>query len=244
MNDNEWLNRLLALQKIDLVVKNQLNIIDNLEAYLNKLLICIDNCKKNIDKMFDEINLWNNEINLYDNKVLQIKAKIEELKERGLLKIKQNTYDALNIELEKKQNENHKILQEKNNLIDKIKDYNNKIKDYNFFVENLHLKINKKIEKAKIKLDNYKIKLDKNTNIRRRIIKNISDNYIQPYLSIKRKYDKPLTMIKNNNICENCNIQLTSQIINDVNNGIFTICESCGHILYIINEKKSNLIDK
>ena len=232
MNDNEWLNRLLALQKIDLVVKNQLNIIDNLEAYLNKLLICIDNCKKNIDKMFDEINLWNNEINLYDNKVLQIKAKIEELKERGLLKIKQNTYDALNIELEKKQNENNKMLQEKNNLIYKIQNYNNKIQNYNFFIENSSPKINKKIEKIKLELENYKIKLGKNADIRGQIIKNIPDNYIQPYLSIKRKYDKPLIIIKNENTCENCNIQLTSQIINDVNNGIFTICESCGHILY------------
>ena len=78
--------------------------------------------------------------------------------------------------------------------------------------------------------------------LRKELVKQINPKYISQYNNLYEKRAPNIIVSANNNICGGCNISIPVQVVADILNlkeeDDLIICENCGRILYVAENKE------
>lgn len=196
--------------------------------------------KKTIDRLVNNRDILKTHILKFENLLAQYEFEIEELNNKlykdNITDIKQLEYLSFEKEESKKKlkevETNMIIYMEEEEITDK------KHADSKIALEKLKkaLKQDSSVNDKEIKTLEKKIK-DKQKQIDK-ILDKIDSEAIKIYKDLQDRKDRPIVLIKEN-ICSGCNMRLPNYQLEELKIiDKIIICESCGRILYSIDEKE------
>ena len=167
--------------------------------------------------------------------------KIEHLEGNQKLVKKNDAYQALSKEIKEAAEAKVKAEENIEKHIKKTEDDEANIKEGKKQVDKIKNKLLKEAGEAKTQLLEIQGKFKRYKSIRNDIVKSIGDKYVLAYSNLYKKRAPRIIVQANNSMCGGCHISLPAQIIADImslkDGDSLVMCENCGRILYIEDNK-------
>ncbi len=228
-----WVERLLALQAIDLEIRNmrlRLTLIPKEKESLSKQLA---EAEAGIKAAQDAVRKCELAIKSAESSIAQEEAHIQKLQQQSALVKKNTEYQAMLTEAEKRRNAisdfESAILLNMDELETAQRQLKEVMRENEAVIANCRTDIAELTEVSKELAE----EISRKTAEREGHRKNINDTVLARYEQmVRRGTGIPLSAIKDG-ICGNCRLRLTPQTMSDAKRGQVTYCDHCMHLIYL-----------
>jgi len=239
---NDTLKRLLDLQNLDKEImelkREQQGIVEKLRAEQFSYQEVADKFSKSTEnKKQEEVDKKKLELDIQ-----QAEEKIKKLEEQQSMVKKNKEYQALSKEIKEAKEAKNKAEEDLVAFLEEIEEKQVDLEKQAKNVEEVKAAFFVNAKQAKEEVAEFQTKIKKYLLLRKELVKQINPKYISQYNNLYEKRAPNIIVSANNNICGGCNISIPVQVVADILNlkeeDDLIICENCGRILYVAENKE------
>lgn len=228
----KWIEDLLALQTIDMAIRNMKIRLEMLPK--EKSSLEAEQKKEEAELKSKSENSKKTELSVkqVESSIAQINDSIKKIMANSAMVKKNNEYQAMMSEIQQNKAKISDLETEEINLLDELEKAKAGFKE---FEKQYHAKVKTiKENLSELQLLEREVREEINRLIAERGTKEgaIGQDILRVYSRLRKASGDPLVKV-NNDICGNCHLKLTPQTLTETRKGSVITCDNCQHLLYI-----------
>ena len=230
---NEWITDLLALQDLDLKIRNLNLRIDTIPSEKKRLDSLVKDAVSDVEVAKDGLRRIERAIKENEGEIEKLNEASRKLLTQSAMVKKNNEYQAMMADIEAKKNAVSDIETKILELLDQAESAQQGIA-----AAEKELAVTQKSVKAEMAdLVEVKQELEEDIGEKLKLRKAYESKIDTQTLSVYHRLleggkGEPVAMI-NQGVCSFCRLKVPPQTINNAKKGVLTLCDNCSHILYL-----------
>lgn len=230
---NEWITDLLALQDLDLKIRNLNLRIDTIPSEKKRLDSLVKDAVSDVEVAKDGLCRIERAIKENEGEIEKLNEASRKLLTQSAMVKKNNEYQAMMADIEAKKNAVSDIETKILELLDQAESAQQGIA-----AAEKELAVTQKSVKAEMAdLVELKQELEEDIGEKLKLRKAYESKIDTQTLSVYHRLleggkGEPVAMI-NQGVCSFCRLKVPPQTINNAKKGVLTLCDNCSHILYL-----------
>ena len=230
---NEWITDLLALQDLDLKIRNLNLRIDTIPSEKKRLDSLVKDAVSDVEVAKDGLRRIERAIKENEGEIEKLNEASRKLLTQSAMVKKNNEYQAMMADIEAKKNAVSDIETKILELLDQAESAQQGIA-----AAEKELAVTQKSVKAEMAdLVELKQELEEDIGEKLKLRKAYESKIDTQTLSVYHRLleggkGEPVAMI-NQGVCSFCRLKVPRQTINNAKKGVLTLCDNCSHILYL-----------
>jgi hypothetical protein len=230
---NEWITDLLALQDLDLKIRNLNLRIDTIPSEKKRLDSLVKDAVSDVEVAKDGLRRIERAIKENEGEIEKLNEASRKLLTQSAMVKKNNEYQAMMADIEAKKNAVSDIETKILELLDQAESAQQGIA-----AAEKELAVTQKSVKAEmVDLVELKQELEEDIGEKLKLRKAYESKIDTQTLSVYHRLleggkGEPVAMI-NQGVCSFCRLKVPPQTINNAKKGVLTLCDNCSHILYL-----------
>lgn len=230
---NEWITDLLALQDLDLKIRNLNLRIDTIPSEKKRLDSLVKDAVSDVEVAKDGLRRIERAIKENEGEIEKLNEASRKLLTQSAMVKKNNEYQAMMADIEAKKNAVSDIETKILELLDQAESAQQGIA-----AAEKELAVTQKSVKAEMTdLVELKQELEEDIGEKLKLRKAYESKIDTQTLSVYHRLleggkGEPVAMI-NQGVCSFCRLKVPPQTINNAKKGVLTLCDNCSHILYL-----------
>ena len=230
---NEWITDLLALQDLDLKIRNLNLRIDTIPSEKKRLDSLVKDAVSDVEVAKDGLRRIERAIKENEGEIEKLNEASRKLLTQSAMVKKNNEYQAMMADIEAKKNAVSDIETKILELLDQAESAQQGIA-----AAEQELAVTQKSVKAEMAdLVELKQELEEDIGEKLKLRKAYESKIDTQTLSVYHRLleggkGEPVAMI-NQGVCSFCRLKVPPQTINNAKKGVLTLCDNCSHILYL-----------
>ena len=230
---NEWITDLLALQDLDLKIRNLNLRIDTIPSEKKRLDSLVKDAVSDVEVAKDGLRRIERAIKENEGEIEKLNEASRKLLTQSAMVKKNNEYQAMMADIEAKKNAVSEIETKILELLDQAERAQQGIA-----AAEKELAVTQKSVKAEMAdLVELKQELEEDIGEKLKLRKAYESKIDTQTLSVYHRLleggkGEPVAMI-NQGVCSFCRLKVPPQTINNAKKGVLTLCDNCSHILYL-----------
>ena len=230
---NEWITDLLALQDLDLKIRNLNLRIDTIPSEKKRLDSLVKDAVSDVEVAKDGLRWIERAIKENEGEIEKLNEASRKLLTQSAMVKKNNEYQAMMADIEAKKNAVSDIETKILELLDQAESAQQGIA-----AAEKELAVTQKSVKAEMAdLVELKQELEEDIGEKLKLRKAYESKIDTQTLSVYHRLleggkGEPVAMI-NQGVCSFCRLKVPPQTINNAKKGVLTLCDNCSHILYL-----------
>lgn len=230
---NEWITDLLALQDLDLKIRNLNLRIDTIPSEKKRLDSLVKDAVSDVEVAKDGLRRIERAIKENEGEIEKLNEASRKLLTQSAMVKKNNEYQAMMADIEAKKNAISDIETKILELLDQAESAQQGIA-----AAEKELAVTQKSVKAEMAdLVELKQELEEDISEKLKLRKAYESKIDTQTLSVYHRLleggkGEPVAMI-NQGVCSFCRLKVPPQTINNAKKGVLTLCDNCSHILYL-----------
>ena len=230
---NEWITDLLALQDLDLKIRNLNLRIDTIPSEKKRLDSLVKDAVSDVEVAKDGLRRIERAIKENEGEIERLNEASRKLLTQSAMVKKNNEYQAMMADIEAKKNAVSDIETKILELLDQAESAQQGIA-----AAEKELAVTQKSVKAEMAdLVELKQELEEDIGEKLKLRKAYESKIDTQTLSVYHRLleggkGEPVAMI-NQGVCSFCRLKVPPQTINNAKKGVLTLCDNCSHILYL-----------
>ena len=230
---NEWITDLLALQDLDLKIRNLNLRIDTIPSEKKRLDSLVKDAVSDVEVAKDGLRQIERAIKENEGEIEKLNEASRKLLTQSAMVKKNNEYQAMMADIEAKKNAVSDIETKILELLDQAESAQQGIA-----AAEKELAVTQKSVKAEMAdLVELKQELEEDIGEKLKLRKAYESKIDTQTLSVYHRLleggkGEPVAMI-NQGVCSFCRLKVPPQTINNAKKGVLTLCDNCSHILYL-----------
>ncbi len=230
---NEWITDLLALQDLDLKIRNLNLRIDTIPSEKKRLDSLVKDAVSDVEVAKDGLRRIERAIKENEGEIEKLNEASRKLLTQSAMVKKNNEYQAMMADIEAKKNAVSDIETKILELLDQAERAQQGIA-----AAEKELAVTQKSVKAEMAdLVELKQELEEDIGEKLKLRKAYESKIDTQTLSVYHRLleggkGEPVAMI-NQGVCSFCRLKVPPQTINNAKKGVLTLCDNCSHILYL-----------
>ncbi|MEI3039478.1 MAG: hypothetical protein V8T90_10515 [Victivallales bacterium] len=230
---NEWITDLLALQDLDLKIRNLNLRIDTIPSEKKRLDSLVKDAVSDVEVAKDGLRRIERAIKENEGEIEKLNEASRKLLTQSAMVKKNNEYQAMMADIEAKKNAVSDIETKILELLDQAESAQQGIA-----AAEKELAVTQKSVKAEMAdLVELKQELEEDIGEKLKLRKAYESKIDTQTLSVYHRLleggkGEPVAMI-NQGVCSFCRLKVPPQTINNAKKGVLTLCDNCSHILYL-----------
>lgn len=230
---NEWITDLLALQDLDLKIRNLNLRIDTIPSEKKRLDSLVKDAVSDVEVAKDGLRRIERAIKENEGEIEKLNEASRKLLTQSAMVKKNNEYQAMMADIEAKKNAVSDIETKILELLDQAESAQQGIA-----AAEKELAVTQKSVKAEMAdLVELKQELEEDIGEKLKLRKAYESKIDTQTLSVYHHLleggkGEPVAMI-NQGVCSFCRLKVPPQTINNAKKGVLTLCDNCSHILYL-----------
>ncbi len=230
---NEWITDLLALQDLDMKIRNLKLRIDTIPAEKKRLNSLVKDAMDDVEVAKDGLRRIERSIKDQEGEAEKLNEASRKLLTQSAMVKKNNEYQAMMADIEAKKKAISDIETKILELLDQVEE-----QQKNVAAAEKELAVTQKTVKAEMAdLVELKQELEEDISEKLKLRKAYESKVDTQTLNVYHRLleggkGEPVAMI-NQGVCSYCRLRVPPQTVNNAKKGILTLCDNCSHILYL-----------
>ncbi len=230
---NEWITDLLALQDLDLKIRNLNLRIDTIPSEKKRLDSLVKDAVSDVEVAKDGLRRIERSIKEHEGEIAKLGEASRKLLTQSAMVKKNNEYQAMMADIEAKKNAVSDIETKILELLDQAESARQGVT-----AAEKELAVTQKSVKAEMAdLVELKQELEEDIGEKLKLRKACESRIDTQTLEVYHRLlaggkGEPVAMI-NQGVCGYCRLKVPPQTINNARKGVLTLCDNCSHILYL-----------
>ena len=229
----QWIESLLALQKVDMRIINLHLRLKMIPTEIKKLEEKKSTAETSLAEAKSSMQKTGLDIKQTESVIAEINTKIEQLQQQSSL-IKKNTeYQAMLSQID---TQKAKISEQETQMLllfDQDEDNKEKFKEISKEFEAEKSAISEEIEELTELTSEIKVEIKQLTNSRPPLEAKVDSTVLAQYKRLLKAQKAPLAKINSAGICSSCHLKITPQTMTETKKEAVVYCDNCSCLLYL-----------
>lgn len=229
----QWIESLLALQKVDMRIINLQLRLKMIPAEIKKLEDKKATTEANLAKAKNSMQKTGLDIKQTESDIAAINTKIEQLQQQSSLVKKNTEYQAMlsQIETQKEKISGHETTMLL--LFDQDEENKEKFKEIKKEFDAEKSAIDEEIDELNSLTGEVKIEIEQLMGSRPPLEAKVDATVLTQYKRLLKAKKAPLGKVNSAGICSNCHLKITPQTMTETKKGAVVYCDNCSCLLYL-----------